>query len=50
MIALVVVKIFLWPGGHENEAQEIGRMHVANDGTGTVDIGDYDVELVLGGR
>jgi hypothetical protein len=50
MLALVVVKIELWPQGQENEAQEIGRMFVANDATGTVEIGDYDVELLHGGE
>jgi hypothetical protein len=40
---MLCIKIELWPFGDEDSSREIGRMYVANDGSGTVDRGNYDV-------
>lgn len=39
---MIVVKIELWPRGSEKFAKEIGRMYIANDGTGTRQRSSYD--------
>ncbi len=38
---MVVVKIELWPRGIRAKAREIGRIVIANDGTGTAERGNY---------
>lgn len=38
---MLVVKIELWPHGHESLAEEIARGYIANDGTGTPTKGNY---------
>jgi hypothetical protein len=38
---MITVKVELWPHGDEERATEIGRMYIANDGSGSVDRGDY---------
>lgn len=30
---MIVIKVELWPYGHESKAKEIGRMHIINDGS-----------------
>lgn len=47
---MVVVKIELWPHGDESKARPLGVMHIINDGTGTVEAGNYDVELKHAGN
>ncbi len=42
---MLVIKIELWPFGQESKKQELGRAHIINDGTGTLDIGNYEVKL-----
>lgn len=42
---MLVVKIELWPFGQEEKAEEIGRMYVSNDGSGTRKRGNYDAEV-----
>lgn len=44
-IEVLAIKIELWPHGSEEDAEEIGRMYIANDGTGTLKRGNYDVEV-----
>jgi len=39
---MIVVKIELWPKGVPGSAIEIGRMYIANDGTGSENVGNYD--------
>jgi hypothetical protein len=43
--AMMVVKVELWPGGIEAAKQDLGTAYITNDGTGTADIGNYDVRL-----
>lgn len=38
---MIVVKVEIWPFGEESEAKEIGRMKIANDGTGSLGLGNY---------
>lgn len=42
---MLVVKIELWPGGRREEAGQIARINIANDGAGTVAVGSYDVAI-----
>lgn len=42
---MIVVKIELWPLGYEGNKRELGRMYIANDGTGTQERGDYKVAV-----
>jgi hypothetical protein len=47
---MVVVKIEIWPGGDESRKRDIGRVDIANDGTGTFETGNYNVRLYHAGR
>lgn len=38
---MIVVKIELWPGGDEVQARELERVCIYNDGTGTLEFGNY---------
>lgn len=42
---MIVVKVELWPLGSEAKATELGRMYIANDGTGDAERGSYDVAV-----
>lgn len=42
---MIVVKIELWPFGYEGNKEEIGRMYIANEGTGTQERGNYKVAV-----
>lgn len=42
---MIVVKIELWPHGLRAKAREIGRVVIANDGSGTAESGNYQVAL-----
>mgnify|MGYP000072969658 CR=1 FL=1 len=42
---MLAIKIEIWPYGDEDHAEEIGRMYVTNDGSGTLDRGNYDVHV-----
>lgn len=46
---MLVVRLFLWPGGDESQARELGRINIANDGSGDPERGNYDVELLHSG-
>ena len=47
---MLVVKIELWPFGHEAAAREIGRMTITNDGTSdNPRRGNYDVRTMRRG-
>lgn len=46
---MIVVKIELWPRGHEIASKEIGRMYIANDGTAVTARGNYDVKVARRG-
>lgn len=47
---MVVVKIELWPHGDESKARPLGVAMIANDGTGDVKTGSYEVQLAHAGR
>lgn len=47
---MVVVKLELWPGGDESRKRKLGELRIANDGTGTAENGNYNVELKHSGR
>lgn len=38
---MLVVKLEIWPHGNEASAREVGRLLIANDGTGTEAVGNY---------
>lgn len=38
---MIVVKVEIWPFGDGKSRREIGRMRIANDGSGTMGIGNY---------
>lgn len=40
---MLVIKVEIWPLGDESRAEEIGRAHVVNTGTGTREVGNYIV-------
>ncbi len=42
---MVVVKIELWPHGDQTKSRTLGVMSIANDGTGSVEQGNYKAEL-----
>jgi len=47
---MVVVKVELWPGGLEDQAEELSRMYIANTGSSPhPDIGNYNVALMRKG-
>lgn len=46
---MIVVKIELWPLGDQAQARVIGQARIANDGTGTSELGNYDVALAHAG-
>ncbi len=46
---MVVVKIEIHPCGDATRARQIGEVRIANDGTGTAEFGNYDVELLHSG-
>lgn len=47
---MIVVKVELWPYGEESAAVELERMTIANDGTGTREIGNYNVQANRRGK
>ena len=42
---MIVCRIEIWPHGNRETAREIGRVVVANDGTGTMETGRYKAAL-----
>ena len=47
---MIVVKVELWPKGHEEKAIELARMFLANDGTSKdPKLGHYDVAVMRKG-
>ena len=42
---MIVVTVELWPGGDAERKKTLGTAHIINDGTGTVQRGNYDVRL-----
>lgn len=40
---MIHVRIELWPGGDRERASFLGAMNIANDGSGDLSIGNYDV-------
>lgn len=45
---MLVVKVEIWPYGSEFAAKELGRVLIANDGTGDMVTGKYDVDFLNG--
>lgn len=46
---MIVIKVELWPHGFETGKQELAKMYIANDGTGTPTRGNYNGETVRKG-
>jgi len=42
---MVVCKIELYPGGDSSKAQPLGVILIDNDGTGDLEVGNYNVNL-----
>jgi hypothetical protein len=42
---MIVIRIELWPRGDKEKAQLLGEIEITNDGTGTVQIGNYNTKL-----
>jgi len=42
---MVVIKVELWPMGNEAAARPLAEAHIANDGSGDMDTGNYWVKL-----
>jgi hypothetical protein len=42
---MIVIKVEMWPRGVESRKREIGSLRIANDGTGTREIGNYTYDL-----
>ena len=47
---MIVVRIELWPGGHEVNKREIGAVVIANTGTGGARDGNYAATLAARGQ
>jgi len=47
---MLVVKLELWATGDPADVQSLGEIRLINDGTGTPQTGNYDVELAHSGR
>ena len=47
---MVVIKIEMWPHGREEDRYTLGVAKIINDGEGTTELGDYNVELGHAGR
>ena len=43
---MIVIRVEMWPHGDESRKSELGIAYVANDGTGTSQVGNYDVQLM----
>lgn len=42
---MLVIRIELWPHGDRARARELGRVEIANTGTGSPTVGNYVVQL-----
>ena len=42
---MIVVKVELWPHGDESHARSLGFAEIANDGSGDLQTGNYEVRL-----
>jgi hypothetical protein len=42
---MVVCKIELWRGGDPDDVVDLGNITIINDGTGTIELGNYDIYL-----
>lgn len=47
---MIVVRMELWPGGDQTKARPLGVITIVNDGTGTVEEGNYDVAASHAGK
>lgn len=47
---MIVVKIELWRRGDETDIVPLGRITIANDGTGTAEYGNYTAEASHAGK
>ncbi len=45
---MIVVKVELWPLGDPHEAEELARLFISNDLTGTLESGNYKVRMCVG--
>lgn len=45
---MLVIKVELWPYGDSRQAETIATGVIANDGTGTVEVGRYDALFAHG--
>ncbi len=43
---MLIVKIEMWPGGAEEEAQTVGIMQIVNDESGSYGKGNYDARIL----
>lgn len=42
---MIKISIEIWPGGDESRKEEIAKGMIANDGTGTKEVGNYVYSL-----
>ncbi len=42
---MLVVQVQLWPRGNYADAKQLGLMSIVNDGTGSKEVGNYNVLL-----
>lgn len=45
---MIAIKVEIWPFGEKREARTIGRMYIANDGSGTRETGNYIIKVTDG--
>ncbi len=43
---MLVIKVELWPGGVEEEAETVGVMQIINDKSGSYGKGNYDARIL----
>jgi hypothetical protein len=41
---MIVVQVSIWPHGRKEDARELERFHIINDGTGDKEFGNYRIE------
>ena len=44
---MLVISVELWPHGNRGQAEQLGSATIANTGTGTLELGDYEGQFFL---
>lgn len=47
---MLVVHLEVWPGGDSTKRRKIGQINITNDGTGTEEVGNYNISASHAGK